>query len=221
MYVPLIKIIEETKSCYEDFPISFNYDNKTINAFLTKDSIIRATSKQIPCENLKQHIFLKAGTRVLQKLGNKVTVESTKQYQKVKLNLQEQNLGKINFLHNHHIIQSINILKQFNEITTIQEEAGDFHVIPDNLSSMRNQWSDAIEKVRVSIPQAISDWAHKALIYIIITIALLVVYRRYVHHRIFTKNTEEVNQIGNSADRLLIQQLLSQYKQGNKLRDEV
>jgi hypothetical protein len=219
MHVPYINIIEQTKACYEDFPIAFNYDNKTVNAFLTTDNIIRATSKQIPCENLKQHIFLKQGTRILQKRGYKITLESTRGYQKIKLNLQEQNLGRINFLHNYHIIQSVNILKQFQEITTIQEEVGDFHVIPDNYNTMRHQWTDAIEKVKITIPLAISDWTHKAILYIIILITLVIIYKRYVHNHIFsTRNqAEQIN--FNSDDAILIQQLLLKYK--GKLRDEV
>ena len=211
----------ETKSCYEDFPIIFQYDNKTVNAFLTTDNIIRATSRQISCENLKQQIFLKQGTRILEKKGNKITIESTKNFQKVKLNLHEPNLGKINFLHNYHIIQSINILKQFQETTTIQEEIGDFHVIPDNFNSIRNQWMTAIEKVKVSIPEAISDWTHKVILYIIILITIGIVYRKYLHNRIFATNTNATHINFNTADQLLIQELLRKYKLETKLRDEV
>jgi len=66
-----IDVIEETEKCYKDFPVKIKVNNKTVNAFLTNEKIIKVTSKICSCKNNYQTIHLYNSHRLLVKNGKK------------------------------------------------------------------------------------------------------------------------------------------------------
>ena len=64
------------KYCYKDKAIQVYHENATINAFLTQDKIIRATSKRQTCKSNYQNIHIIDSKRLTVKQGNKISIEN-------------------------------------------------------------------------------------------------------------------------------------------------
>lgn len=124
-----INAIEETVNCFKDFPITFKIDNKTINAFLTNEKIIKSTSKLTDCKNNYQNLVLHESNRILIKSNNKVTIENNDKFKILNFNLLNINLTEINFNHDNRIITSLKLAEKIANLTTIKENNGDFNIL--------------------------------------------------------------------------------------------
>ena len=49
-----------------------------------------------------------------------------------------------------HIIDSVNVIKQFEDLTMIQEEQGEFHMKEHDIAVVKNQLSKSIEELKES-----------------------------------------------------------------------
>ena len=70
-----IKILNISSVCYEDILIQFNYSSKSnatalVNAFLTKDNIIKDISREIVCDSHTHYIKLKNSNYTIKKYKN-------------------------------------------------------------------------------------------------------------------------------------------------------
>ena len=143
-----IDVIEETKKCYKDFPVIFQNNNNTIHGFITQEKILKTTSKIIPCKNNFQNIHLKNTKRVLIKKENKTSIVEDSIYKHIYINLQNLNISKINFVHDEQIINSINIIKKVANISVINEDMGNFHVVDTKDSNNINEIEDLIMNIK-------------------------------------------------------------------------
>lgn len=141
-----IEVIKETNACYMDFQVSFTHKNMTIHGFLTSENILKATSRQTLCENLIQRVYLTKGDRILVKNGTNTKIDYVSNFVKIKFNLQDVNLSRINFHHSHNIIHSVNLIKQYQDLTVLNEDRGTFHVTPDQYINMRYEWEMRLQK---------------------------------------------------------------------------
>jgi hypothetical protein len=126
-----IEIIEKTERCYEDFPALIKINNQSIAVFLTNDLILKHTGTLRSCENNKHNLHLPRLKRILSKNGHNTFLEDESKFIHLRFNLQETNLTQINFKHDETIINSINLIKQIANVTTIFEPMGAWHILND------------------------------------------------------------------------------------------
>jgi hypothetical protein len=126
-----IEIIEKTERCYEDFPALIKINNQSIAVFLTNDLILKQTGTLRSCENNKHNLHLPRLKRILSKNGQNTFLEDESKFIHLRFNLQESNLTQINFKHDETIINSINLIKQIANVTTIFEPMGAWHILND------------------------------------------------------------------------------------------
>ena len=69
--------------------------------------------------------------RILSKNGQNTFLEDESKFIHLRFNLQETNLTQINFKHDETIINSINLIKQISNVTTIFEPMGAWHILND------------------------------------------------------------------------------------------
>ena len=69
--------------------------------------------------------------RILSKNGQNTFLEDESKFIHLRFNLQETNLTQINFKHDETIINSINLIKQIANVTTIFEPMGAWHILND------------------------------------------------------------------------------------------
>ena len=141
-----INLIPETKECYRDIPIKLEINNATINAFLTKEKIIRTTSKLVPCSNNLKNVHLPQSKRIISMKENRTTIGDDSQYKHIPLTLQHSNVTSFNFHHDKQIISSINLVKKSSKLIEISEQShGDFFVKEDHMTNLRKQVAGIIE----------------------------------------------------------------------------
>ena len=146
-----INIIEETKYCYKDIAIQIYQDNTTINAFLTQDKILRATSKKQTCRNNYQNIHLKDSNQLIVKQGNKITIEEDDKYTLIRFNLQANNISKINYEHDQVIINGVDVIGNVANLTQVTENELNFHVHDDDNTETKSDVISIIESIGKTI----------------------------------------------------------------------
>ena len=98
--------------------------------------IIKITSKRVTCNNHIENLHLRKEKKVLAKTKNKITLENDDKYTHLKFNLQTQNITAINFRHDQHILNSVNIVSKVADISVVEETNGVFHVSEDRYSEI-------------------------------------------------------------------------------------
>ena len=145
-----IEIIEKTEKCYNDFPALIKINNQTISVFLTDDLILKQTGKLISCVNHNHNIHLPRLRRILTKSGQNSFLEDESKYVHLKFNLQESNMTQLNFKHDEKIINSINLIKQIANVTTIHEPMGAWHILND-LQSEHLKYQNMLQNTSLSL----------------------------------------------------------------------
>ena len=117
--------ITDTKNCYEDIPISFEFKNKSVNGFLLKDNILSRISKVQDCDKVKDVEYIFENTLVT-KSRNMTTYKSLKyiNIRKEVLSRYQYNLSKMNFVHSNHILEGSDIIAVVHDLTSIDETSG-------------------------------------------------------------------------------------------------
>ena len=88
-------------------------------------------------------------------------------------------------MHNQKIIQNVNEMKQFIDLTTVQEEPCEYHSMPDNEMRLLHQWADSVNKIIILRSDTITNWAHRIIIYILVVIALCISYKKFLYIKLF------------------------------------
>ena len=125
------------------------------------------------------------------------------------MNFRETNLTRINYMHNQNIIQSVNVIKQFKDLTTVQEEPGEYHSMPDSEMRLMHQWADSVNKIKILSSDTVTNWAHRIIIYIIVVIAPCITYKKFLHKKIFQEG-KAAKQVRNKEE-MFIKQLITKY----------
>ena len=92
------------------------------------------TSKLVHCDNHVEMIHFPYERQILAKNKTKVTIESDTRYIHIKFNLQEYNVSKLNFRHDLHIINPIDVISKFNDLTDMNEANGAYHINNEKFS---------------------------------------------------------------------------------------
>ena len=106
------------------------------------------------------------------KNGNKVTIQVSTSLIKQTINFREVNLTRLNYMHNHNIVDSVNVIKQFEDLTMVQEEPGEYHMKPQDLLTVKNQLVKSIDELKESTSEKIVEWTHKGITYILMSIVI-------------------------------------------------
>ena len=155
-----VQLIGETKKCYRDIPVKIRHaDNSTDNVFLTRERVIRSTSRLVPCKNNFNSVHLPSSHRLVIMKENSTIVTDDSKYKHITINLQHANVTTFNFQHDEKIITSINIVKKASKIAIAYEgEQGAFHVKEDFQSDVRNDLDNILNRVNTSIFGTIENW---------------------------------------------------------------
>ena len=132
-----VVVVEKTDKCYTDFPSIITLNNQTITVFLTNDLILRQTGKLINCNNHFHDMYLPKINKILAKKGKNTFLEDEKKFVHLKFNLQENNMSLINFQHDERIVNSINLIRETANVTTIHEPMGAWHILNDMRSHLQ------------------------------------------------------------------------------------
>jgi len=170
-----IRIINSTNHCYKDIPIQIEYINKTLNAFLTKEKIIRLISKTVNCKDNKQHIYFNNKQSIIRE-ANTVILQQDPIHKSIQFSLQNSNITNINFMikHDNLIISSINLLNESISIRTKNEAIGVLHIMEDVHSDSNTTFSLIFNKI-FSLNNEISEIIHNIMLYIVFMITIAIV----------------------------------------------
>jgi hypothetical protein len=164
-----IEILENTKYCYIDTPVTFKYFNQTVHAFLNSNGILIPTSSLESCETSVQKVILPSG-RILERHANKIIIKENFNTDESSINLMDIGLEKPNFEHHEGIIQDLNILQQVQNVFTMTEvNGGKFMVLPDSYQSY-----NPIAKATVDTIEVIKKESYTARKISLIVISILI-----------------------------------------------
>ena len=97
------------------------------------------------------------------------------------------------------------MIKQFEDLTMIQEEQGEFHMKEHDIVVVKNQLSKSIEELKESTIEVVVSWAHKGIIYILIIIVIGILISQCL------KRTNEDQITHNTHETMYIQELRDKY----------
>ena len=140
-----IDVVEKTNACYRDFPVKIRIGNRTVNAFMTNEKIIKVTSKKASCKNNYQNVHLTNTHRMLVKMGNLTTLEYDDVFMHLTFNLQTVNVTKLNFMHDENILNSVDLVMKLANVTAITEESGIFHIAEDFHSETESKIREIVD----------------------------------------------------------------------------
>lgn len=118
-----IQVEKTLNNCYEDLPISFKYQNKEINGFLTTDKIIRTTSRLTTCSNeINQIVFMNEFNII--KKGQKVYTINKEEYHKniATVNLFDGDVSLLNYRKDKQIFEHLDLLKSVDSLKVVHEK---------------------------------------------------------------------------------------------------
>ena len=169
-----LELINSTTNCYKDIPVKISIQNKSINAFLTQDKIIRLASKLTNCKNNKINILL-SDNQLLIKEGNIIFIHKEQPFTSLEMNLQTFNVSKINFMTNHDsiILNSINMLNETFSLTAKNEITGILHVIDDHTTENTNIINQLFIRL-ADINSNVSQFIHNIILYIILLTTIII-----------------------------------------------
>jgi hypothetical protein len=161
-----IDILDNTKNCFKDFAVTFQYKNKTMSGFLTKEGIIKTTSKLVGCTNLKQTLFLRNSNRVMEKDQNRVSIKEAYDYIKLDFNLQHENVSRMNFEHDIDVMTGVDILGKTLQIVAHSEDEVLLHTQVDSYHETKTDFENLRELLARNVESGWSRLTHNSLIYI-------------------------------------------------------
>ena len=136
-YVNEITILPQTANCYKDIPIQFIYHNKTWNAFLQRDNIIKRNSKLVHCQAINNVITIGKNFEV-KRNGSSTQVRPQSLIHYEKLNLVNVFTPNYNFHHLQELIESADVLEDSDQYMQVNEDAGHFIISTDNMKHAEN-----------------------------------------------------------------------------------
>ena len=139
-----ISVHETTENCYEDVPISFTNQNRSINGFLQNDRIIKRNSIQISCDTLSNNFVSVDKNSRIRRNGQNNYLETVHENTIQKIDFFDLNLMDPNFHHNHVLIESIDVLDEIHRYSQVSDSSlGEFvvsvsgHGFSNSINSMK------------------------------------------------------------------------------------
>jgi len=90
----------------------------------------------------------------------------------LKFNLQENNLSKINFMHDENIINSADLVMKIANITAITESSGIYHISEDSYSETENHISTLVKRINDFAHYTLMNWFVKSLATVAVTLLI-------------------------------------------------
>ena len=139
-----IIVHETTENCFEDVPISFTNNNRSINGFLQNGRIIKRNSIQISCDAITNNfVFVDKKNMIRRHLKNnylEIIHENTIQ----KIDFLDLNIIDPNFHQNHVLVESIDVLDEIHRYSQVSDSSlGEFvvsvsgHGFSNSISSLK------------------------------------------------------------------------------------
>jgi hypothetical protein len=192
-YISEIDVISNTSNCYKDVPITFSYHNKTWNAFLQKEKIIKRNSKLTYCQTINTILTVGNNFEIHRNgSSNSLQTQSILHYERINFfKIQTQNL---NFHHLHELIEGIDVLDESNKYIQVVEDSGNYVISSDTFKSAENfvvkpvhSLVDAAHALATNTKKQIKHLIH-IIFTIILSLTLIIVFLVILYFRrsIFT-----------------------------------
>jgi hypothetical protein len=170
-----VDIIDKTNNCYKDFAVKFEHKNQTMSGFLTCEGIIKETSKLVGCTNLKKTLFLKDTNRVIDKVGNQVSIADASNYVKLEFGLDHVNVSRMNFEHDLDIITGIDVIAKSTKIASFQEEQTFLHTQVDQFHETKSDFERLRDRLSNEVESLWSRLTHNSLTYLSLALVTLII----------------------------------------------
>jgi hypothetical protein len=165
--VTSIKLILEPKYCYKHIPVQFIINNITIFGFLRNNYLLTLESTVVSCSDTNA-VFLPKTNEII--IFNNQSIRIKQSSRKVlDIHYINPHWKDIKFLHAKELIEPINIVKQIQQLTRLEDHDGTFMV----LSQLTIPKTEA--EIRKNINSTfISHIIHRVLLYSIFTIGSII-----------------------------------------------
>jgi hypothetical protein len=128
--ITTITIATTNKYCYKHIPVSFMYNNNTINGFLRENNLLTLESQVIDC-NIKTIIELYFENKILSsENGNIVMVTSSRNTNNLQLSF--FSLSHLSNMHNKELLDPYNLVNQVEKLISFDDVEGTYHIIISN-----------------------------------------------------------------------------------------
>jgi hypothetical protein len=204
-----INVHETTESCYEDVPISFTNQNRSINGFLQNDRIIKRNSIQISCDTLSNNFLNVDQKSRIRRNGKNNYLETIHENSIQKIDFFDLNLMDPNFHHNHVLIESIDVLDEIHQYSQVSDSSiGKFVVsisgngYANSISSLKSPLASIGNVTQDVINSSIKTFYSIKLLMIClacILIILLIVFVIVKTCKIFKKNIKNRSNTSNQV----------------------
>ena len=172
-----VEIVDQTENCYKDILVIIKIGNKTVNAFLNHDKLIRKASELVTCD--EKVSYLNIDEKLVKRTGNKIIItDVSKNFKRASLKFVNTNISYANFHHRPEIIEGVDFIDVIDKYTEVKDFNGKFLVLPSNKVT-----SISIEEDRfVSIGNWIKDKSFKLIVILVImtTVVILVVVMYFI-----------------------------------------
>ena len=192
-----VEIVPFTKHCYNDIPVTFVFKNKSINAFLQADLIIKRVSSLVDCTSVTYKSWIINSQFEIQQNGTTITVNKPLHFSPVRLNLINSEMINFNSHHVHELIESVDVLADRNNFKAIQEESGNFLISTNDLSQSKNIIIQPLQNIVDHANHMVSQTKQKinyvvritttivvSFLVILIILIFLVLFRRHLKQMI-------------------------------------
>ncbi len=178
-----VQVLERTKECYEDLPVTFKLnENVTMNGFLTKSIILVKFSKKIECyEQSKAKRYVMGNGDIL--IQEKNSVRLDRKSKTISILHRDTDIFNPNFHHSVLITNGVDTSAYIPDLSEVEEISGMFLVAPNENYRTTNLLET--NKIREVFFKIISDLCQVVmysltLICIIILCLVLVIYRKEI-----------------------------------------
>ena len=135
--ITTIKLVPNSKSCYEDVPIMFSLNNKFLEGYLTNDRIIKAYSKELTCDSWAKFFNFPNSNMTLVRTGKVSKLVKSNSINFAKVDFSNHLVYK-NFTHLNKLVNGVDIIGQMHKLTQSNEVNGQWLVIPDEDSESKS-----------------------------------------------------------------------------------
>ena len=118
-----------TEDCYQHVPIQFKYNDILKLAFLDGNRIISDNAIIKPCQYNLQKIYLEDSKRLLEIVGNQITLGVIPVNSYEILNYLYTDFSKLNYKHNNELIAGIDLTNFYLSLNAIQQQLNDIPVL--------------------------------------------------------------------------------------------
>ena len=146
-------------TCLDDIPVYFYENLVQRQAYLTREGILRSTSRVVHCRDTDRIIQLKGVDSVVVRKRMKVSILSKNELLVKKIDFSNQNCDSINFIHAKTVFATPDVLMQLQEYSTIQDSntpifiSGSSKVkkdFTDEIVDKINEWYDEYKSAIVA-----------------------------------------------------------------------